>query len=188
MAKIKLNGTARWISSYFFAESIMTFSTDRHNIKAMFRFITLIVMILFCLGGTVVARHSISARQFPCLYSMIYDISCLASFRMTSTVTFIISLAFFGLAITRHCFAKYCLALFSGAVTKNSFTRCCFTFFSLKIFFVIFQFADFTLRTIAIFFSTMFEKFRKRFDLFAVSTSFCLSLFRYNHLIIINSS
>lgn len=66
----------------------MTFSANRNNIKPMFFFVAVPVMILLGVCGAVMALESISSRQFAIFNSVIYSFSCFTAFRMTNAKAF----------------------------------------------------------------------------------------------------
>ena len=179
----------------------MTFFADRNNIKPMFRGIALVVVIYLCLCGAIMTLQGINWRQFASLNGVFYSILCLTSFGMANlkakcffsinnftlftltisllrcftflalSIAFLISSAFLTLLMTFVCSS----AFFSLIIASP----CGFAFFALVILFA----TNFTIRPIAVFCSTVFIKFRQRFDFFAFGTSFRYDFGSHNRLL-----
>lgn len=163
----------------------MTFFTNRNYIKPMLRCIIPMV-ILFCLCGAVTALQSIRFGQSTFLYSICYSMSSLTLFRMSNTILFLVGFIFFAFVITfllNSAFFALSVALMRGFTFFGlavSFLNS-FAFFSLTILFLssftflafrIFRATSFAIRSMTVFGCTILMKFRQRFDLLAMRTSF----------------
>lgn len=84
----------------------MTRNTYRNNIKPILRGIAFMMMVLFCLFGTVMARQSIRSGQFAISNSVAYSIS---SFSPTGMCFIYFSSASF----TFFCFSKFLAKMIS---------------------------------------------------------------------------
>lgn len=188
---------------------LMTFFTNRNNIKPMFWFIALVVMILFSLFTTQ-ALQGIGARQFANCNSIIYGICCPSvNFTLLASpitllsniifsafsVFFFPNFTFFALLISSlssPAFSSFSITnsglminnftFFTLVITKGGLSMHCFTTFCLTIFFDILQKANFAIAFVCVFFALVFVKFRQRLDLFAFGTSFRYDLLRHNQL------
>ena len=136
----------------------MTFNTDRHNIKPVFRLITFIVLVLLGWFRTAMAEFGIGTGQFTNGNSIIDSTMSFNSLRMASFETFLIDFVFLTLS----------MALMSG-----------FAFFALGIL----QPTSFTLIPMSIFIIMFLVKFSKRFDLLAFRATFAYDLLRHNLLL-----
>ena len=137
----------------------MAISTNRNNIKPMFWFITVPVMVLLCLCGTVMALQGIRTGQFADSDSLICAPSCFYVFGMPNTIMFVADFP------------------------------CDFAFFALCVGFLIgFALLSLSIRISARFTTTLettfsifaFVKFRKWFDFFAFGTSFGYNWFSHS--------
>ena len=166
----------------------MTFSANSNNIKQMFWFVAVPVMIL--LGGfrTIMAQQSIWAGQLAINNSLIYGLNGLLIFWMTNRKAPESIFSFFAFSISFHCtFEFFCFA--KSFLSNSAFIAflimffCRFTFFAPAIFFCTFQMAYFALASISILMFWMFVKFRKLFDLLAFRALFCLNCLSHNRLL-----
>ena len=154
----------------------MTFNTNRKYIK---RFRVIWMMIFLCLRWTITAFQGIRSRQFTISYNYMYGTSCSALFRMSKTITFSSSFAFFILSVT---FFSY-FALFCFFITKITFTARNLPFFCLLIFLSIFRPTYYTYRPMVVFISCTFVKLRNWFELLARTASFGYDCFRHNRFL-----
>lgn len=154
---LKLELVGNKLASNFPMTKIMTFFADWHNIKPMFQFVSVPMVVL--LGGlrTVMTQFSIGSGQLTVSYSVIYSILCLAVLGMAVTSIFVL------------------LALFISFFSN-------LTFFCFSIFSLIFQMASLAFGFKIVFISKVFVKFRKSFCLFANSAGFCFNWFSHNVL------
>lgn len=150
----------------------MTFYTDRNNVQPMFFGIAIVVVIILCLCWTVVALQGIGPRQFAISDSVINSIVSFSASRVSSVVFFKISSSidstFFAVSITfltDTAFLALSITFLNGLA-----------FLGLTIKFL----AGFTSMVKSIFSTTIFMKFRDRFNLFAFVTSFCYDCFRHS--------
>ena len=156
----------------------------------MFRFVSFMMMILFCLCGAIMALQRIWARKFAISNIMIDSSTGFMFFGIKFVIAFICSFAFFTLFMTLSTkfafFGLYvtflgCLIFISLPITffHN------FIFFSLAmaflsgsalfcsaIFFGMFQITNFATILMIIFSILVFIKFWKRLDLFTRTTLF----------------
>lgn len=179
----------------------MTFYANRNDIQIMFRLITFVMMILFCLCRAIMTLQGIKLGQsavsdgiIDCVMSFsLLGMMNSISFRITIMADFIIfsllttfqsGFAFFALSIT---FINH-LAFFALPTTfQNSlafFTLKVvfyygFALFALSIVLLICGLAYFTSIAKSISISRGFIKFRKRFGLFANSAGFQYDLLRH---------
>lgn len=129
--------------------NIMTFSTYRNNIKVMFWFITVPMMVLLCEFRATMALQSFRSRQFVVLNGIINGIAGFNSFRKFSSM-----------------FSTFTYCNFSS-------------FFALIVMFKIYFFAIFAFALKSIFSGTIFVKLRNFFNFLAFGTSFCFNRFRH---------
>ena len=139
----------------------MTDLANRNNIEPVFGFITQIVVVFFCRFAAR-ALQGMNSGQFATTDS---GIDCIFSFLTLWKLFLIFSDALLVVLFT----------LFALSVSVPTF----FTLFTLPIPF----FTCLALILIAIFAFTIWVKFRNRFDLFAIATSFCYDLFRHAFLL-----
>lgn len=167
---------------------------NRNNVKVMFWFVALVVMIL--LGGFATgALQRIRMRQLAVSNGFCYGFTSFSSLRMAN----IISLY----ALTMHYFAVFTLpimlppsfapfaliktfsthsAFFGWTVFVISTPLSCFAFFSLAVFFRALTTTYFTPVGVAILLRTVFTELGKWFDFFAFGTSFGYALLSHFRL------
>ncbi len=107
----------------------MATSTNRNNIKPMFRFISVPMMILLCLVVTVIALMEIRSEQFATFDSNTYCTYKFFIFRMAFLIAFLVAI------VGSSTFFSMLITLLSS-----------FTFFALPIAFLI-NFELFAFRT-----------------------------------------
>ena len=173
---------------------IMTFSTNSNHVKPMSRFITGVV-ILLCLFIAIMTFKVFCFRYFAISNSITYSNSRPVAFRIANamafmsdslsdftflalTITFSSSFAFFALFIKfSSSFIFFCLAIMSFSFLMSNFP-----FFCLGIFLVLFLFTVFTIILMTVRLSPIFVKLRKRLNLLASTTVFCLNNLSHNVL------
>lgn len=144
----------------------MTFFADRNNIKPVFFFVTVPVVVLFGWMITIMAFEVFSFWYFPISDSVADSTACLVALRKTATVFFIST------AVYYFTFRTFIIIF-----------ACCFAFFAFPIqYFVRFS-TRCALRTKPVFSISVFAKFRNKFDLFAMATSLCYDLLSHNCLL-----
>lgn len=165
----------------------MTEKTHRDYIKPMLLGIAFMVVVLFCLLGTIRALESIGAGQFAGLDSIFNGSFCFKPFGMFLRISF----KGFGL----NGFTILCPAVFFVVFGLSHFTLFCFgalllgsptcllAFFSFCVFGILFQITYFALISVAIAVSFCFVKFRNRFSLLARSAGFRYGCLRHNLLL-----
>ena len=156
----------------------MTLFTNRNYIKPVLRGVAFVVVIIFCLIRTIIAKQSIGSRQFSFLNCYVY--------RTTGFKFLEIVFAIFALCIFKNISSSMTALAYSAFVTmvifKNRNTMTFATFFSCLvgffisfifftllvafldnfafITFLIFRTTDFAIATMTIFTLFIFIKFR----------------------------
>jgi len=161
----------------------MTFYTNRYNIKPMLRRIALVMVILLCLRGTIMALQGIGMGQFTSSNSIIYNVHGFSMIWIMSMKTLV--------RFTLRKFTFFAMGImFSGNFaffTLPIFSLCNLIAFELLVFFLILfllltatKFADITM---SIMHFWMFMKFGYAFCFFANSAGFKYDLLSHNRLI-----
>lgn len=127
--------------------------------------VALVMMILLCLCGAVMALQGINSGQFTNGNSIVHSSMSVSYFWMTTIIAFYTS--------GESNFTFWTLPIF---------LYCCFALFCLVIYAVSFQVADFAIRSIAVSFVKVFVKLRKLFEVLAFRASFCLNCFSHSFL------
>ena len=143
----------------------MTRTTYRNNIKKMLRFVSEMVVVLFCLFVTVMAFQNFKSRQFAISNCVAYGTCCSSVFGM-------------GIPIMTQSLQ---MGNFTFLALVIMFVRN-FTLFCLLIFCIMFRHAFFAITVIAIFALCILMKFRNGFGYLAFGTSLyydCLSHIRF---------
>ena len=159
----------------------MARNTNRNNIKPMLFFVTVAMMVLLGLFGTVMALQGINSWQFASLRSGAHSTFCLLSIGISSVITFMsfnlnnsTFFALFILFLVGFEMFTFLLISFLG-----SLPFCC-----LFVLFAILQPTEFALISIAVLINVLLVKFRKWFDILAFGTSFRYDFVRHLLLLI----
>ncbi len=164
LAVVNFNGVLinNWIVNL-----VMTFTTNRNNIKPVLFSITFVVMILCCLHFTITAfkragmwhKTFFDFRPYICRCHFLSSISTIRSSGL--------QYSFFAMLIpTSYCFTCFCLAIFSC------------------VYFLIFCATWLARCSMFIFSSFCFIKTINGFNFFASTTSFCYDLLRHGFFLI----
>ena len=152
----------------------MTVTTSRYNVKPVLRGVALVVMVILCLLGAVMALQSVGSGQLAGSDSFIYSILRPLAFGMTKAILFLGISSFFALFVTPTGNFTL-LALFVASLGTLAFV-------SFTILLHILFFTGLALEMKAIFAVAVFVKLRERLNLFAMTTSFGYALL--SHLIL----
>lgn len=157
----------------------MTLNTNRYDIKPIFRFVTVPVMILLGRLWAVMAKESINFGQFTFLSCSTHSIFCLFTIWISLIIAFMSSIsnsfAFFALLVL-FLIDLEMLTILLVSFLSSLASRCSF------IFFAIFQPTDFTRIFMAILINTLFVVFSKWLDFLALGTSFRYDFSSHNQL------
>ncbi len=150
----------------------MTRNADRNNIKPVLFSIAFVMVVLFCLFGTIMAKQSIRAGQFAEFKGIFYSIVCFLFLGVLEIISLSCVFAFICLGMTffsSPTFIAICITLF-----------CSLAFFASLILLYIEFYTGLALRLKTIFISTLFVKFRKRFGLLALPAPSGYDCIRHN--------
>lgn len=153
------------------AHFIMTFYTNRNDVKPMFGVITQMMMIFMRSCRAIIALKQSRFNQFTSPDFMIYFTIGFYAFWITHTIDFIAS------------FLRI-LAFFTCIIFATYFIANIFTMFSSTVFLESFVFTYFANIPVAVFTVFVFVKFRELLNLFARSTFSSYSLFKHLLLLI----
>ncbi len=113
----------------------MTFFTNRHNIKLVFRGITW-MMIFLSWFWAIMTKQCVRSRQLTTPNSPIKNGLCFAAFRMFKTPLFLIGPALFAFSKFSLGFQICLSSFFSFPIFLDSLEFCCSTFVALSIAFL----------------------------------------------------
>ena len=161
----------------------MTFYTRRNNIQPMLFSIALVVVILFCLVGTVMTLHSIKLRQLPIPNGVIYSNSCLVLFWITRIILFSFSFPPFALGVSFFIsfFCNFTFLCF--LITSRIFPVYSLAPFCSSIFFFVFGATGLATVLMTVLCASVFVKLRERFELLASATSFLYDFSSHSRLL-----